>query len=141
MSILFVSFLTIFHFQTLTEVNPDHTEEFNPEHTAKINPQQTAEVKPEQTAEEELWQTWSELLRNWEETAKKSMRSIRQLARQGIPDPLRGMAWQLMSDSQDLDLKEQYPALITVWLCVKGCRFDFVYGVGGALCGCTWGWS
>ncbi len=75
---------------------------------------------PEKTAEEELWFKWSELLRNVEDSLKKKAQVIKQLARQGIPDQLRGMAWQLLSGSQDNALKEQYPALITVSVCGGG---------------------
>ena len=89
------------------------------------------EVPPERTEEEELWHTWSGLLRNWEESVKKNMKLIKQLARQGIPDPLRGMAWQLIANSQDASLKEQYPSLITVCVCV--CRGG---GGGGKKKGC-----
>ncbi len=75
---------------------------------------------PEKTAEEELWFKWSELLRNVEDSLKKKTQVIKQLARQGIPDQLRGMAWQLLSGSQDNVLKERYPALITVSVCMCG---------------------
>ena len=64
--------------------------------------------------EEELWSQWSQLLKNWEENEKRQAKLIKQLARQGIPEHLRGMAWQLLSNSQNQELKEYYPSLITV---------------------------
>ena len=64
--------------------------------------------------EEELWSQWSQLLKNWEESAKRQAKLIKLLARRGIPEHLRGMAWQLLSNSQNQELKEYYPSLITV---------------------------
>ena len=68
----------------------------------------------ELNSEEELWHKWSLLLKNWEESERKNQKTIRQLAQQGIPAHLRGMAWQLMSGAHDAELKDQYPTLITV---------------------------
>ena len=59
---------------------------------------------------------WSGLLKNWEESVKKSGKIIKQLVRRGIPDPLRGMAWQLLSGPHNEELKKMYPSLITVRL-------------------------
>ena len=64
--------------------------------------------------EEELWSRWSQLLKNWEESEKRQAKLIKQLVRRGIPEHLRGMAWQLLSNSQNQELKEYYPSLITV---------------------------
>ena len=66
------------------------------------------------TPEEELWSQWSQLLKNWEESAKRQAKLIKLLVRRGIPEHLRGMAWQLLSNSQNQELKEYYPSLITV---------------------------
>ena len=68
----------------------------------------------ERTAEEELWLTWSTLMKSWEESSKKNQKLIKQLVRQGIPEHLRGMAWQLLADSHDPELKDLYPVFITV---------------------------
>lgn len=70
-------------------------------------------------AEEDLWLTWSTLMKTWEESSKKSHKLIKQLVRQGIPEHLRGMAWQLLADAHDEKLKDMYPALITVGGCVS----------------------
>lgn len=69
------------------------------------------------TSEETCWQQWSEILKNWEEVSPKNGKLVKQLVRQGgIPEHLRGMAWQLLSDSINAELKEQYPTLIIVSL-------------------------
>lgn len=66
-------------------------------------------------SDEELqWQQWSEILKNWEEVSPKSNKLVKQMVRKGIPEHLRGMAWQLLSDSINPELKERYPTLITV---------------------------
>ena len=52
-------------------------------------------------------------MKNWDDMSKNS-KLVRQLARQGVPEHLRGMAWQVLSDSIIPDLKENYPRLITV---------------------------
>lgn len=53
-------------------------------------------------------------MKNWEESVKKNGKVIKQLVRKGIPDPLRGMAWQLLSGPLNEGLKKMYPSLITV---------------------------
>ena len=63
---------------------------------------------------EDLWMVWSTILKNWEESYKRNQKQIRQLARQGIPGPLRGIAWQLMCGTPDHELRDRYPALMTV---------------------------
>lgn len=68
----------------------------------------------EVTSEETQWLQWSEILKNWEDVFPKNTKVVKQLARQGIPEHLRGMAWQLLSDSINIELKEKYPALIIV---------------------------
>ena len=63
---------------------------------------------------EDSWQAWSEVLKNWDENFKRNGKHIRQMVRDGIPGPLRGMAWQLMCGAQDLHLRDRYPVLLTV---------------------------
>ena len=57
---------------------------------------------------------WGSVLKNWEENVKKNNKIIKQLVRKGIPGPLRGMAWQLLSGPHDEALKNMYPSLIIV---------------------------
>lgn len=71
------------------------------------------EPQENRTKEEDLWLTWSTLVKNWEESTKKNQKQIVQLVRQGVPDPLRGMVWQLLAGTQE-DLKLKYPELIMV---------------------------
>ena len=71
---------------------------------------------------EDTLRVWSHLLKNWEENVRKSVKQVRQRAREGIPGVLRGMAWQLMCGAQDHNLRDRYPALLTVSvLCVLLC--------------------
>ncbi|CAI7995714.1 Ecotropic viral integration site 5 protein, partial [Geodia barretti] len=62
---------------------------------------------------EDTLRVWSHLLKNWEENVRKSVKQVRQRAREGIPGVLRGMAWQLMCGAQDHNLRDRYPALLT----------------------------
>lgn len=57
---------------------------------------------------------WGNLIKNWEEISKKNNKMIQAYTRRGIPNPLRGMVWQLLAGQQRTDLKDQYPTLITV---------------------------
>ena len=45
---------------------------------------------------------------------KKNFKNVRNLVRRGIPDPLRGMVWQLLAGPHDEELKKKYPLLIIV---------------------------
>lgn len=66
------------------------------------------------SSEEVQWNTWSNLVKTWEESWKKNPKMIRLLTRKGIPDPLRGIVWQLMANASSHELKARYPSLITV---------------------------
>ena len=70
--------------------------------------------------ETQSWQQWSDILKNWEDVFPKNSKSVKHLARQGVPEHLRGMAWQLLSNSINPDLKERYPSLIIVRGCGVG---------------------
>lgn len=72
-----------------------------------------SQPSPEESEHKEdpLLNTWSELMKNWDE--KRNGKIVRSLVRQGIPDPLRGVAWQLLSKAQD-HTKKLFPTLITV---------------------------
>ena len=77
------------------------------------------------SGEEVHLNTWSNLVKTWEESWKKNPKTIRLLARKGVPDPLRGIVWQLMANASCHELKAKYPSLITV-----SCSFDFWF-LGG----------
>jgi len=57
---------------------------------------------------------WGVILRDWEENSKKKAKLIRQLVYQGIPEHMRGMAWQCLSGAHNRELRDKYPKLITV---------------------------
>jgi len=57
---------------------------------------------------------WGVILRDWEENCKKKAKLIRQLVYQGIPEHMRGMAWQCLSGAHNRELRDKYPKLITV---------------------------
>ena len=83
----------------------------------KSRPSQAAEEEEEERDKEEgenLWNVWSSLLKNWEESSRRNHKMIHQLVREGIPQPLRAMAWQLLSGAHDTGLRDRYPSLITV---------------------------
>ena len=61
---------------------------------------------------------WGVILRDWEENCKKKAKLIRQLVYQGIPEHMRGMAWQCLSGGQNRELRDKYPKLITVCLII-----------------------
>ena len=81
-----------------------------------------------QSGEEVHLNTWSNLVKTWEESWKKNPKTIRLLARKGVPDPLRGIVWQLMANASCHELKAKYPSLITV-----SCSFDFWFLGGSAV--------
>ena len=78
-----------------------------------LDPQGDKVPSSSRTKEEDLWQTWSNLVKNWEESTKKNQKQIVQLVRQGVPNPLRGVVWQLLAGTQE-ELKQKYPELIMV---------------------------
>ena len=57
---------------------------------------------------------WGIILRDWEENSKKKAKLIRQLVYQGIPEHMRGMAWQCLSGAHNREVRDKYPKLITV---------------------------
>lgn len=57
---------------------------------------------------------WSEVLPKWHAKLNQRPRGLTQLVRNGIPDPLRGEVWQLLSGAQQCsDLMEQYRIFLT----------------------------
>ena len=78
---------------------------------------------------EDLWLVWSEILKNWDENYKRNLKNIRQLARAGIPGALRGIAWQLMCGAQDHNLRDRYPALLTVRTTCQLVLYMYIYNM------------
>lgn len=58
---------------------------------------------------------WSEVLPKWHAKLEHRPKGLDALVRQGIPDPLRGEVWQLLSGAhQSADLMEQYRIFLTL---------------------------
>lgn len=87
--------------------------------TTSTLPHPVPTITTSETSEEELLSVWSNLLKNWEENMKKNSKNVRNLVRRGIPDPLRGMVWQLLAGPHDEELKKKYPLLI-----IESCPFE-----------------
>ncbi|CAE1301208.1 EVI5 [Acanthosepion pharaonis] len=56
---------------------------------------------------ENLWQTWGRIVNEWD-NFKKKPNNVKELVRKGIPNPFRGLAWQLLLNVHDSPAKEQY---------------------------------
>lgn len=57
---------------------------------------------------------WSEILPKWHAKLDKRPKGLESLVRRGIPEPLRGEVWQLLSGAhQSADLMEQYRIYLT----------------------------
>ncbi|XP_065916983.1 EVI5-like protein isoform X2 [Dysidea avara] len=78
-----------------------------------VLPQQDSPPLSRKSTEEELWELWGIILRDWEENSKKKAKLIRQLVYQGIPEHMRGMAWQCLSGAHNREVRDKYPKLIT----------------------------
>lgn len=58
---------------------------------------------------------WSEILPKWHSKLNQRPRGLDQLVRNGIPEPLRGEVWQLLSGAQQsADLMDQYRIFLTL---------------------------
>ncbi|XP_065829801.1 EVI5-like protein [Oscarella lobularis] len=62
--------------------------------------------------EEDVYLAWGAVIANWDENVQKRPKHVRQLVRDGIPEAVRGLAWQLLSKSFDSPLKETYGELL-----------------------------
>eukprot|EP00118_Oscarella_pearsei_P023239 m.275037 g.275037 ORF g.275037 m.275037 type:complete len:600 (+) comp40594_c1_seq5:1324-3123(+) len=67
---------------------------------------------PVAATEEDVYLVWGAVIANWDENIQKRPKYVRQLVREGIPDAVRGLAWQLLSKSFDSPLKETYSDLL-----------------------------
>lgn len=57
---------------------------------------------------------WSEILPKWHSKLHQRPKGLSPLVRNGVPDPLRGEVWQLLSGAQQCsDLMEQYRIFLT----------------------------
>ena len=71
---------------------------------------------PTPLTEEDVYLAWGAVIANWDENVQKRPKHVRQLVRDGIPEAVRGLAWQLLSKSFDSPLKETYGELLEVTL-------------------------
>ncbi|CAG9539905.1 unnamed protein product [Cercopithifilaria johnstoni] len=56
-------------------------------------------VPAEDDEDLDLWAIWGNLVKNWEVEIRKRPNYIKELARRGIPQHFRTIAWQLLSDA------------------------------------------
>ncbi|KAI8928101.1 rab-GTPase-TBC domain-containing protein [Entophlyctis helioformis] len=58
------------------------------------------------------WDFWGRVINDYEGQLRKHPRQFTQRLHQGIPEPIRGMMWQLMSNSKSEALEEEYLELL-----------------------------
>ncbi|KAG8884128.1 GTPase-activating protein [Tulasnella sp. 331] len=54
------------------------------------------------------WEFWGDVIANYEHVARTQPQKLAGAIHRGIPSSLRGMVWQLMSTSKDVDLEHEY---------------------------------
>ncbi|KAL2911891.1 GTPase-activating protein [Polyrhizophydium stewartii] len=59
------------------------------------------------------WDFWGRVINDYEDTLRKQPRQFTKKLHQGIPEPIRGMMWQLMANSKSESLEEEYLQLLT----------------------------
>ncbi|KAH9820497.1 rab-GTPase-TBC domain-containing protein [Melampsora americana] len=58
------------------------------------------------------WDFWGSVMNDYEEIAKQKPKELSRAIQSGIPPALRGMMWQLMSSSKDVELELEYSRLL-----------------------------
>ncbi|KAJ3268433.1 GTPase-activating protein [Terramyces sp. JEL0728] len=58
------------------------------------------------------WEFWGKVINDYENIIASNPRQFRQHLRKGLPEPIRGMMWQLMSNSKSEGLEEEYMGLL-----------------------------
>lgn len=74
---------------------------------SSLNSYSSNHIAEEELASENLWQTWGRIVNEWD-NFKKKPNNVKELVRKGIPNPFRGLAWQLLLNVHDSPAKEQY---------------------------------
>ncbi|VDM41016.1 unnamed protein product [Toxocara canis] len=69
-------------------------------------------VQPEEDEELDLWAVWGDLVKNWETESRKRPSYIKDLARRGIPQHFRTIAWQLLSNATVSSVHDMYAECI-----------------------------
>jgi hypothetical protein len=59
------------------------------------------------------WEFWGKVINDYETMIRLYPKQFQKNMRKGLPEPIRGMMWQLMSDSKSESLEEEYLALLT----------------------------
>ncbi|XP_076871194.1 ecotropic viral integration site 5 protein homolog isoform X3 [Brachyhypopomus gauderio] len=62
--------------------------------------------------EEDSWILWGRIVNEWDEVRKKKEKQLKDLVRKGIPHHFRAIVWQLLSNAQNLPIKDQYSELL-----------------------------
>ncbi|VDN58396.1 unnamed protein product [Dracunculus medinensis] len=65
-------------------------------------------VQPEDDEDLDLWALWGNLIKNWETESRKRPNFIKDLARRGIPQHFRTIAWQLLSNATVSSIHDNY---------------------------------
>ncbi|EGG05010.1 uncharacterized protein MELLADRAFT_78210 [Melampsora larici-populina 98AG31] len=60
------------------------------------------------------WDFWGSVMNDYETVAKKKPKELSRAIQSGIPPALRGMMWQLMSSSKDVELEMEYSRLLNL---------------------------
>eukprot|EP00842_Homolaphlyctis_polyrhiza_P000110 jgi/Hompol1/109/HPOL_005225-RA len=58
------------------------------------------------------WDFWGNVINDYEGTLRKHPREFTQKLHRGLPEPIRGMMWQLMANSKSESLEEEYIQLL-----------------------------
>ncbi|CAJ0649744.1 12702_t:CDS:2 [Entrophospora sp. SA101] len=58
------------------------------------------------------WEFWGQIISDYENVARTQSRQLSKSIQKGIPQALRGMIWQLMSKSKDVELESKYAQLL-----------------------------
>nr|CAG8595152.1 442_t:CDS:2 [Entrophospora candida] len=58
------------------------------------------------------WEFWGQIISDYENVARTQSRQLSKSLQKGIPQALRGMIWQLMSKSKDVELESKYAQLL-----------------------------
>jgi hypothetical protein len=59
------------------------------------------------------WEFWGNVMNDYEKTVRSNPRQFTRKLHKGIPAPVRGIMWQLMSNSKSEQLEKEYIELIT----------------------------
>jgi hypothetical protein len=67
----------------------------------------------EEETDEVDWEFWGKVINDYEEIIRHYPKQFQKNLRKGLPEPIRGMMWQLMSNSKSEALEEEYLKLLT----------------------------